>query len=75
MFESLRHVKDQKGQTLHPSGAKALPGQEDGMVMMLWVLWILFLLDKRPAAHILQASWRVATLNETDGLRKRLETH
>lgn len=64
-----------KGQTLHAGGAESLPGQEDGMVVMLRVLWILFLLDDCPAAHVFQASRRVATLNEADGLRKRLETH
>lgn len=71
----VRVMSKTKGQTLHASGAEALPGQEDGMVVMLRVLWILFLLDDCPAAHIFQASRRVATLNETDGLRKNLETH
>jgi len=65
-------LKTKKSQTLHPGGAKALPGQEDSMVVMLWMLWILFLLDECPATHILQASWRVATFNETDGLRKNI---
>jgi len=47
-------LKTKKSQTLHPGGAKALPGQEDSMVVMLWVLWILFLLDECPATHILR---------------------
>lgn len=41
-----------KGQTLHAGGAEALPGQEDGVVVMLRVLCIVFLLDDCPAAHV-----------------------
>lgn len=54
--------------TLHASRAKALAREEDGMVMVLRVFWILFLLHEGPAAHVLQTPRGVSTLDKANGL-------
>lgn len=58
--------------TLHTSGAKALSGQKDSMVMVLAVPGVSFLLDKSPATDILQAPRRVLPFYKTDGLDKKI---
>lgn len=56
------------GLTLHPRGTEALASEEDCVVVVLGVLRVAFLLHEGPAAHVLQAARRVASLDEADGL-------
>lgn len=58
----------EKYSTLHTCGTKILPGQEDGMVVVLGVVGVPPLLGVGPATHLLQAPGRVPTLNQADGL-------
>ena len=59
------------GLTLHPRGAEALASEEDCVVVVFGVIRVAFLLHKGPAAHVLQAPGRVASLNEADGLTRQ----
>lgn len=40
--------------TLHAGGAEFLPGEEDGVVVILRVSRVLFLLQEGPTTHVLQ---------------------
>ena len=45
-----------------------MPGQEDGMVVVLGVVRVQTLLGVGPAAYLLKAPRRVPALDQTDGL-------
>lgn len=45
--------------TLHARRSKLLSGKEDGVIVILCVVLVLFLLQKSPAAHVLQTLRRV----------------
>lgn len=61
---------ESKYSTLHTCGTKVLPCEEDGVVVVLGVVGVEPLLCVGPSAHLLQAARRVATLDQTDGLRE-----
>lgn len=46
--------------TLHASGAEFLPGEEDGVVVILGVSCVRLLLQEGPTTHVLQTLRRVA---------------
>ena len=54
--------------TLHAGGAEPLPGEKDGMVVVLRVVRVSFLLHESPATHVLQTPRWIASLDEADGL-------
>ena len=54
--------------TLHAGGAELLPGEEDGMVVVLSVPGVRLLLQEGPATHVLQTLGRVPQLDQTHGL-------
>lgn len=58
----------EKYSTLHTCGTKILPCEEDSMIMVLSMIGVAALLRVGPPTHLLQAAWRVATLNQAYGL-------
>ena len=54
--------------TLHASRTKVLAGEEDGMVVILYITLVPLLLQEGPLAHPLQALGRVPQLDKTHGL-------
>ncbi len=65
---TLHSLDREKHSTLHTCGTKILPGEEDGMVVMLGVLGVQPLLGVCPAAHLLQTPGRIPALYQADGL-------
>ncbi len=65
---TLHSLDREKHSTLHTCGTKILPGEEDGVVVMLGVLGVQPLLGVCPAAHLLQTPGRIPALNQADGL-------
>lgn len=61
---------ESKYSTLHTCGAKVLPCEEDGVVVVLGVVGVVPLLRVGPSAHLLQAARRVATLDQANGLQE-----
>lgn len=59
--------------TLHPRGAELLPGEENGVVVILGVPRVLLLLQEGPAAHVLQTLRRVAQFDQGGGLERRTD--
>lgn len=59
--------------TLHACGAEALASEENCMVVMFGMIGVTFLLHKGPAAHVLKAPGRVASLDEADWLKVEKE--
>lgn len=60
---------ESKYSTLHTCGTKVLPGEEDGVVVVLGVVGVVPLLRVGPSAHLLQAARRVATFDQANGLQ------
>lgn len=56
--------------TLHPSGTELLPGEENGVVVILCVPCVLFLLQEGPATHVLQTLGRVPQFDQGHGLER-----
>lgn len=56
--------------TLHADGAKSLPGQVDGMIMLLSVA-LLSLQEIRPSTNILQTLLRIPKRDQLLGLREK----
>lgn len=70
------HIPDRdKYSTLHTCGPKILPGEEDGVVVVLGVRGVGALLRVRPAAHLLQAARRIAALDQAHRLQGEREIH
>lgn len=56
--------------TLHSRGAKFLPCEEDGVVVILGIPCVLLLLQKGPATHVLQTLGWVSKFNQAHGLER-----
>ena len=69
-YQSAQAFDREKYSTLHTCGTKILPCEEDGMVMVLSMIGVPALLRVGPATHLLQATGRVPTLDQANGLRK-----
>lgn len=57
--------------TLHASGTKFLPCEENGMIVIFCVPGVLLLLQIGPAAHVLQTLRWVSKFNEARGLKQK----
>lgn len=66
---TLHSLDREKHSTLHTCWTKILPGEEDGVVVVLGVVGVEPLLGVRPAAHLLQTPGRIPSFNEADGLK------
>lgn len=61
------HIPDRdKYSTLHTCRPKILPGEKDGVVVVLGMLRVGALLRVRPAAHLLQAPGWIPPLDQAD---------